>query len=167
MRVRAIATLVGVLASPAAVLVAQQPNLSGEWIFASASSDSSRGGTKSGTPTKSHATSGAAFNCGRECRIVHKGSTLTIDNAQIDSSDGAPKPAVTLQLDGRSQTVVDVFGNTIETVNRWEDGKLLITSTAYGWPLTQTVSLEQNQLVVVTTSSTGAGWKITRRYTKE
>jgi hypothetical protein len=72
-------------------------------------------------------------------------------------------------VDGRPHTVVDSvnLGNTIETVSRWENGNLLITSTLLGRPNTQTISLNQDQLVIVNTYLSYPDARLTLRYTKE
>ena len=168
MRVNAIVALVGVLAAPAAPGVAQT-DLSGEWRLASATANRTRNGGPGEQPVRRYVMDAHAFNCGREYRIVHKGSTLTIENAQLKADATALSPTVTIVVDGRSHAVVDSVtpGNTIETVSRWEDGKLVITSMLLGIPITQTVSLEQNQLVVVKSYVGDSDAKVTFRYTKK
>ena len=168
MRVNAIVALVGVLAAPAAPGVAQT-DLSGEWRLASATTNRSRNGGLGEQPTRSYVMDSSAFNCGRECRIVHNGSTLTVENAQLAAGATAPSPTVTFLVDGRSHAVVDsvTLGHTIEAVSRWEDGRLVITSMLLGMPITQTISLEQHQLVVVKLYVTDPGAKLTLRYAKE
>lgn len=161
--------LFGVLASAIGLdLPPQQPNLSGEWVFMSGTTDSARGGTPGERPTKAHTTSGAAFNCGRECRIVQAGSSLTIEDARFDGHDGSTIPAVKLQLDGKPHMVVDSFnpGNTIEAISRWNDGKLLVDGTAWGALFKQSVWLERDELVVAT-SSVVAGWTTKIRYERK
>lgn len=163
----AIVAFVGVLAAPAAQ-GASRPNLSGEWRLTSATTNMTRDGSTGEQPIRTYVFDYSAFNCGRECRIVHKGSTLTIENALLEAGATAPSPTVTIEVDGRPHTVVDSvnLGNTIETVSRWEDGKLLITSMLLGIGISQTVSLEQNQLVVVKSFVTSDA-KLTLRYTKK
>lgn len=167
MRASAIVALVGALAAPPLPRLAQ-PDLSGEWRLASATTNRSRNGGPGEQPTRTYLSAGLAFNCGRECRIVYKDSTLTVENAQLEAGATAESPIVTIVVDGRSHAVVDSvgLGNTIETVSRWEDGKLWITSNFLGVPITQTISLEQNQLVVVRSFVTSDA-KLTLRYTKE
>jgi hypothetical protein len=168
MGAHAIATLLSVLATQGSV-APPQPNLSGDWVIVTATNSTRGGNSDDQSPTKSHTISGAAFNCGRECRLVQKGSALTIERAQIDGGDGSSTPAVTLQLDAQLQTVSDSVnpGNTIQTVSQWEDGKVVITSTTYGRLFAkQTISYDQTGLTV-TTSSFVAGWTLTLRYTKK
>ena len=167
-RVNAIVALVGVLAAPAAPGVAQT-DLSGEWRLVSATTNRSRNGGPGEQPTRSYVMDSSAFNCGRACRIVHKGSTLTVENARLSDGATAPSPTVTFVVDGRSHAVVDsvTLGHTIEAVSRWEDGRLVITSMLLGMPITQTISLEQHQLVVVKSDAIDPGLKRTLRYTKK
>ena len=167
-RASAVVALVGVLVAPAAPGVAQV-DLSGEWTLTTATSNRVRGGGSGEQPVRQYVMDFHAFNCGRECRIVHKGSTLTVERAQLKDGATAPSPTVVIVIDGKSHTVVDSFtqGNTIETVARWQDGKLVITSMAGPMLMTQTVSLEQNQLVVVRSGLTDPDSKWTLRYTKK
>jgi hypothetical protein len=167
MRVNAMVALVGVLAGPAAPGQAE-PDLSGDWTLASATTNRTRNGGPGEQPTRTYLSEFSAFNCGRGCRILHKGSTLTVENAQLKAGATTPSPTVSIVVDGRPHTVVDsiTLGNTIETVGRWENGKLLITSMLSGIPLSQTISLEQNQLVVVKSFVT-SDTKLTLRYTKK
>jgi hypothetical protein len=116
-------SLRSILASVAAVtalvplLAAAQrpPDLSGDWVLVSATSSGGGGrGAAGETETRgdhrvtSNTASGAAFNCGRGCRIVHKGQTLRIDDAYLGSND-KPAPPVILRLDGRQGAVIDSF----------------------------------------------------------
>jgi hypothetical protein len=125
-----------------------------------------RDGATSEEPIRQFVSDYSAFNCGRECRITYKGSTLTVENAKLDDQATAASPTVTIVVDGRSHAVVDsvTIGNAIDTVARWEDGKLLITSMTVGRPVLQTLSIEKDQLVVAKkfTSNTR-----TFRYTKK
>lgn len=167
-RVHAIVALVAVLTAFAAPGVAQ-PDFSGEWTLTTATSNRVRGGGSGEQPVRQYVMDFQAFNCGRECRIVHKGSTLTVERAQLKDGATAPSPTVVIVIDGQSHTVVDSVtqGNTIETVARWQDGKLVITSVVGRMLMTQTVSLEQNQLVVVRLGVNDPDSKWTLRYTKK
>lgn len=53
--------------------------------------------------------------------------------------------------------------HTIDTVGRWKNRKLLLTTIPYGQPIVQAISIEKGQLVV--TRSAGPG-RQTLRYTK-
>jgi hypothetical protein len=95
-------------------------------------------------------------------------STLTVENALLKTRATAPSPTVNIVIDGRAHLVVDSInlGNTIETVCHWKDGTLVITSTLFGRPVNQTISIEGNQLVVVKSFAT-SDTKVTLRYTRE
>lgn len=95
MRANVIVALVGMMAAQAAPKTAQ-PNLSGEWSLASATLNVGSGEQ----PTTQFVSDYSAFNCGRECRIVYKGSTLTIENAKLDDGATAARPTVTIVVDG-------------------------------------------------------------------
>ena len=166
MRVHLIVTLLAVLTGPQQR--AAQPDLSGDWTLAAATTNRSRNGGPGEQPTTSYLSEGSAFNCARECRIVHRDSTITVENALLKAGATARSPTVTIVVDGQPHKVVDSvnIGNTIETIGRWEDGKLLITSTLFGKPNIQTISLENNQLVVVRSFVT-SDTKLTLRYTKK
>ena len=167
-RVNVIVALVAVLTAFAAPGVAQ-PDFSGEWTLTTATSNRVRGGGSGEQPVRDYVMEFHAFNCGRECRIVHKGSTLTVENARLSDGATAPSPSVAFVIDGQSHTVVDSVtpNRTIESVARWQDGKLVITSMAGPMRMTQTVSLEQNQLVVVRSGLTDPDSKWTLRYTRK
>jgi len=163
-RVNTIVALVALWATPGAK---PQPDLGGQWILASATTTLGRDGSRGEQPTKTYVSDGWAFNCGRQCRIVQQGSTLTIEDARFDGAT-APSPTVTIVVDGQPHMVVDTItlGDTIQTVGRWEGDRLSITSMLLGKPMSQTISLEQGQLVVETLFTTSDG-KLTFRYTKK
>lgn len=138
-----------------------QPDFSGTWVLVDArvagatraSSGTAEAG--GGVPTTVDTISGAAFNCGRECTITHKGQTLTIDNAQLADFVGRdksrPTPAVTLQLDGREVTVIDSFNPhlNIPVTAKWNGDKLQIDGRGDPIAVNQLLSIEATQLVVV------------------
>ena len=168
-RANVIVALVAVLTAFAAPGVAQ-PDFSGEWTLTTATSNRVRGGGSGEQPVRQYVMDYSPFNCGRECRIVHKGSTLTVERAQFKDGATAPSPTVAIVFDGKSHTVVDSVtpNRTIESVARWQDGKLVITSVVGRMLMTQTVSLEQNQLVVVRLGLiTDPDSKWTLRYTRK
>lgn len=168
MRVNTMVAVLAMLLAAAAPALAQN-NLSGEWRLATATTNRSRGGGPGEQPVRQYVMVGSAFNCGRECRIVHNGSTLTVENAQLEAGYTASSPTVTMVVDGRTHSVADsvTLGNTIEAVCRWEGGRLSITSTLLGKPITQVISLEQDHLVVVKSYITDPSAKLTLRYTKK
>jgi hypothetical protein len=116
----------------------------------------------------SNAVSGAGFNCGRECTIVHKGQTLTIAKALL-GWDATPVPAVRLQLDGRQISVADPFtpNRQIPVTAKWNGDKLDITSSAGSYSVTQSVSITAGQLVVVTSVNRPAAQPVTFKYKKK
>jgi len=153
---------------PMSIVAQGPPDFSGEWVLASATTSGSGGRGEAGTskttgerPTSSNVASGAAFNCGRQCSIAHKGQTLTIDKALL-AADTTAAAAVTLHLDGRQVPVVDSFnpGRKIPATATWKGGKLEITSTVF----TQLVSIEGAQLVVVTKDNHERSSPVTWRY---
>lgn len=167
MLVNSVLVIVGLLA-PTVSPKGAQPNLSGEWTLSSATTTGTRDGSTGEQATKTYLMDFSAFNCGRACRLVHKDSTLTVENAQLKDNETAKGQTVSIVTDGQKHTVIDSIniGNKIETVARWEDGKLSVTSMLAQIPLTQTISLEKNQLVVVKSFVT-TGTKLTLRYTKK
>jgi len=161
----------------------RRPDLSGQWELVEALvTGPGRDGTVSEKPRRTTSTtiSGAPFNCGRGCTITQKGQTLTIENAQLagdpGKDTGQTPPAVTLHLDGRQTKVVDSFNwqapRELPVTARWDANKVRIESVDHGalatltW--TQLLSLENSQLVVVTTSARDgeSRWGTTFRYRK-
>jgi hypothetical protein len=117
-------------------------------------------------PTKVNTASGAAFNCGRECTIVHRGLTLTINDALLASNPQAA-PAVTLQLNGRQMSVLDSFNPPAEipATAAWKGNKLVITSSGTVRTTTQLLSIEASELIVITSTGTDAP-RVTLKYKK-
>jgi hypothetical protein len=149
------------------MVLAQGPtaiNLSGDWKLVSSTLSSASGEV----PQNRYVADSRAFNCGRGCRIVHKGSTLTIDNAQLEDAATASSPIVTIELDGQPHTVVDSVnvGSTLEVTGHAENGTVMITTMVAGRPANQTISLEGTQLVVVSGTTVSANKRIFR-YTKK
>jgi hypothetical protein len=159
---------------PPSVTAQRPPDFSGEWVLVSATaSGGGRGGTDRPDAHRenqisSNTVSGAAFNCGRQCTIVQKGQTLTIDGASLASRDKRA-PAVTLQMDGHQASVVDSFspGRQILAAAQWVGDKLKITSPTSYLTTTQFVSLEATQLVVVTSADIEGDQPVTFRYNKK
>jgi len=151
------------------------PDLSGHWVLVTATTAVARTTGRPGTPqasgevhTTSNTASGAAFNCGSECTIVQKGQMLTVDKAHLDSSP-TPAPAVTLRLDDHQLSVVDSFSpkRKIPVTAKWNGDKLEITSSTGSHTITQLVSIEATQLVVVTSVDIGTVSPVTFKYTKK
>ncbi len=120
------------------------------------------------TQTTLTTVSGAAFNCGRECTIVHKGQMLMIDEALL-GSDKTVAPTVTLHLDGRKISVVDSFNpqREIPVTAMWNGERLEIISSTGSRTVTQSVTLEAGELVVVTAFNRDAARPVTFRYRKK
>jgi hypothetical protein len=169
-------SLAGVLILIPLTGVAQnRQNFSGEWVLVSATTtaptrggETQAAGDRTERPTRSNTASGAAFNCGRECSIVHKGSILTIDKAFLAANTTTAAP-VTLRVDGNQTTVNDSFapGREIPTRAAWNGDKLEITSSTGTRTITQRLSIEAAQLVVVTSLDTDAIPPVTFRYKKK
>jgi hypothetical protein len=160
---------------PAIGSAQNRPNFSGDWILVSATTTALRGagevtsaGEKTERPTRSNTASGAAFNCGRECSIVHKGATLTIDKAFL-ASNTAPAEPITLHVDGHLTTVADSCTpeREIPVSSKWNGDKLEVTSSTGTRTVTQMLSLDAAQLVVVTSIEGDLIPPVTFRYRKK
>ena len=163
---------------PKSGVAQRRPDLSGNWVLAKATSaGGGRTKEKSGSPkasgevpTTSTTVSGAAFNCGSECTIIQKGQTLTVDKGYLASMP-TPAPAVTLQLDGHQASVIDSFNpnprRPIPVTAKWNSDKLEIISSTGAHTITQLVSIEGAQLVVVTSSNFEGAQPVTFRYKKK
>jgi len=152
-----------------------RPNFSGDWVLLSATTSATRGTGEAGTSTaggekriRSNTASGAAFNCGRECSIVHKGQALTIEKALL-ALQTTPAPVVKLQLDGRQISVVNSFSpdREIPVTAKWNGDKLEITSATGSGTVTQSLAIEAGQLVVVTSVHRHSAQPVTFRYKKK
>jgi len=178
-----LAVVGGLVLLRAAGLAQRQPNFSGEWELVEALvTGATRDGAASDQPRRTTSTtiSGAPFNCGRGCTIIHKGQTLTIENAQLADIPGRdktqPTPSMTFHINGRQMMVVDSFNwdppLEMPVTARWDGGRIRIDTAQQGagatmlW--TQVLSLESGQLVVVTTSTRDGdpGWGTTFSYRK-
>lgn len=149
----------GLAGLSASGLAQRQPNFSGRWELAEAlASGGGRDGASSEGPRRTTSTtiSGAPFNCGRGCTIVHKGPKLTIQDAPLAGNVGKARatPPVTLNLDGKPMKVVDSFNPSRElaVTARWEGDKVRIDNADPGIAITQRLSLEDGQFVVITST---------------
>jgi hypothetical protein len=151
------------------------PNFSGDWVLITATTSGARSTGQAGrapttgeTRTTTNTASGAAFNCGRGCTILHKDQTLTIDKALLGSNT-QPAQRVTLQLDGRENPVIDSFSpnGEIPATAQWNGNKLEISSSASSHTIKQLVSLEGAQLVVVTSFGLAAAQPVRFTYRKK
>jgi hypothetical protein len=168
--------IVGILFALLATATARQlaPNLSGDWVIASAIATGTRAKVQGATPpenvevrTSANTASGAAFNCGRQCTIVHRGETLTLREALL-GSETQPAVTVSLQLDGRRHLVADSFspGREIPVTAAWRGTTLEIVSTSGTGTITQTIALDGSELVVMTSDSREPRQRVTFRYKK-
>jgi len=139
------------------------PRLSGQWTLASSVRRSAARGEE---PSTRYVAQGWAVNCGRSCQMVLKGSTLTVENAQLEEKPSAPSPTVTIELDGRPHKVVDSVnrGESLEVTGRLEGGSVSVTTMVAGRPVSQTISLDKTQLVV---ASSGAAATFVFRYDRK
>lgn len=153
------------------------PAFSGTWVLVtttrSGTSSSGRSSApatqvKPNAPPTVNTASGAAFNCGRQCTIVHKGLTLTVDNAFL-GSDKTPAPAVTLELNGREMSVVDSFNpdRELRVKATWTGKHVEVISAPAKHEVNQSITLDAGQLVVVTSYSADPGRAVTLRYKKQ
>jgi hypothetical protein len=161
---RLVTTLVSALALiPIPGAAQHRPDFSGDWVLAEALAtgpgrDASAPGTTTARPTTSTTISGAPFNCGIACTIVHKGQALTILNANLPDYPGKdksrPTPSVTLHLDGRQLEVVDSFSPSrrMPVTAQWQGDRVRIESRSGRLAMKQVLSLEQSRLVVASTA---------------
>lgn len=166
-----ISILGSIALSPAPGPAQDQPNLSGDWVLVAATTSGptrAPGSVETRQPGQerpigSYTVSGAPFNCGRACTIVHKVETLIIDEALL-GSDATPAPVVVLHLDGRSASVVDSFNSRLQIpmTAGWNGNEVEI-ATADGRHR-QVIFLDAAQLVVVTTTRIGDAQPVTFRY---
>lgn len=164
------ATVLGALVLMPSSTAAQKPNFSGDWHLESATT---AGGARGAGASKlsgertitTNTAGGAAFNCGRECTIIQKGQTLTIEKALLASSS-TPAPVVTLQLDGQQAPVIDSFSpnRTILAAAKWKGSEIEIVSSTGSLTFTQLLSAEGAQLVVVTSLDRAGSSPVTFRY---
>jgi hypothetical protein len=147
------------LVAPVSAQKPRPTDFSGDWVWVESlvigstrSGETPAGGVRSSVNTSS----GAAFNCGRECTILHKRDTLTVDNARLGGDAKQPSaktPAVTFRIDGREVEVVDSFSphRKLAAAAKWVGNQLEISSgsTPSFSPWTQTLSIEEGHLVVV------------------
>ena len=133
------------------------PNLSGKWELVNATTSTGRGSGRADGAIKetrnstiSNTMSGAPFNCGRSCRIIHREDVLTVADAYLGTAVTAA-PEVTFRLDGRLASVVDSFtpAREIPATAKWIGDKLEISATGAQTTVIQRLSLETDQLVVV------------------
>jgi hypothetical protein len=122
-----------------------KPDFSGRWSIVRESPE------KGGAGSASHV-SGAGFNCRTECTIAQDGQTLTISYPA--DPDGAKRPDVVLNLDGRESMVTEVSntrrGDFVANAS-WDGDKLVVTRAMGPITITQTLALDQGRLKVANT----------------
>ena len=176
-RVIAASLTVAAFLMPLSGTAQNRPDFSGNWVLVKATTMGGRTTGKSGTakasgeiPTTSTTISGAAFNCGTECMIVQKGQTLTVDGAHL-ALNSKPAPAITLPLDGHQASVVNSFSpdspRKIPVTAKWNSDKLEIASSTGSHTITQLISIEATQLVVVTSINIETEGPLTLKYMKK
>lgn len=153
----------------------QHPGFSGDWVLISATATAARtsGGTATReaggeTHTTSTTVSGAAFNCGRACTIVQNGDQLTIRNSLLADASEPARP-ITLRVDGRPAQILDSFSpnRKIPATAAWKGDTVVITSSTGSHAITQTLSIEGSQLVVVTAAGMDPTHPVTFRYERK
>ena len=131
--------------------------MSGDWVLESATSTGGRSASGTQPPAGTHAimsttiSGAAAFNCGRQCRILQKLQTLTIDEAILEEN---ARPAVPVRLvsNGVQTPVNDSFnpGGMIPVTTKWNRDELEIVSSTGSHAYTQRLTMHDGRLVVVT-----------------
>lgn len=147
-------------------------NLSGDWVLVGATTTASRASpdqksdmTVRERPTAVTSASGAAFNCGRQCRIRHESGRLTVDEAVLGPDDRRAPP-VTFVLDGREHSVIDTFNpdGTLTAQASVKGNGVEIASRKGTVEVNQVLTLKDGELAVVTAFGRGAGMTVAFRY---
>lgn len=167
--------LLGVAAVMPVGAVQRAPNLSGEWILVSATTTASRPGREDAESygrgeikTMANTVNGVAFNCGIECALAQHAQTLIVDKAML-GSETKSAPALTLQLNGRETSVVNSFTPSdpaLLVTAQWK-GDTLEIATAGAHGATQTLSIQSDQLVVVTRMNRPSAPRLTLTYKRK
>lgn len=101
MRLEVITAILGLLAAQVVPKLAA-PDLSGTWNVASATV--SRRGEASEQPSKQLVTEYMACDCGHECRVTYKNSTLTVESAKLDDGATAVSAEAVFVIDRRTRS---------------------------------------------------------------
>ena len=139
-----------------ALFVQEHPNVAGQWTLAPETPTGNRG------PARGDMGSG----WGSPITVTQDANKLTVEYAFFGRGDMQPPLKFVFALDGSESKNTVMMGNGIQSQvskSRWEGNKLVITTTypfrnpENGQPMTsevrQTLSLENNSLVVETTRS--------------
>jgi hypothetical protein len=109
--------------------------------------------------------SGAPVNCGTECTIVQNATTLTITRPDQPGTTPPDIGVVVLNLDGSESTITQSNGGEYPAKAKWDGSNLMVTrDTAYS-SVTQTLSIEDGKLTVLTAFS-AADAPVTLTYVK-
>jgi hypothetical protein len=143
MRKRTLCFILTVAATvPVYAVSTQAPrDFSGHWVLV----DAKTGEGAEATPSSQVDIRGGAVNCVKECTLVQKDGTLTISRPP-DQNGTAPRDVV-LSLDGHQ--------SSFNALVKWDGPKLVVTRSILTTSVTQTISLESGQLVIVTAFNSG------------
>jgi hypothetical protein len=145
------------------------PDFAGTWtLVSSTTSGSARGGTGGGAEVKvkTSLASGAPVNCGTECTMTQTDKTLTI--SRVDPP-GVWRPdigVVVLNLDGSESVITHPSGSRYAAKAKVEGGTLVVTRDAADASVTQSLSIEDGKLKVVTRFAAADG-PVTLTYVKK
>lgn len=135
-----------------------RPDFSGSWTLATFHSASNPAAGEPGVAAQTGMVSGAVVNCGRECIITQSPEELTVSRPA--PKEGAQPTASVISLDGRPMS-----GNTTA---KWDREKLVLTrALAPSLVVTQTLALEDNQLVIIVAIGTGKAGPFTLTYNRK
>ena len=129
------------------VAAQNRTDFSGHWSLVTSQSGGGgggRSGSRGNEGVKVSYVSGAAINCGIECTIVQDPKALKILGPV--HQQGMKFPDVVLSLDGRESTVAQF----LKTLAKWDGDKLVVTSSMGSSTATQTMSVEDGKLTIVT-----------------
>ncbi len=129
-------------------------DFTGTWVLVSSTyAGRGRGGTGVygvEREVKVSIASGAPVNCGTECTIVQNARTLTISRADQPGSTPPDVGMVVLNLDGSESTITQSDGGEFAAHAKPDGGTLVVTRDMTYSFVTQTLSLEDGKLKVVT-----------------
>jgi hypothetical protein len=110
--------------------------------------------------------SGAPVNCGIGCTIVQDARTLTISRSVEPVAPPPDIGVVVLNLDGSESTITQSNGGQFAANAKFDGAMLLVTrDIAFSYSVTQTLSIEDDKLKIVTTFS-AADAPMTMTYVK-
>jgi hypothetical protein len=136
----------------------RQPDFSGTWTLVDFRSASDPASAERGAEGQSGVVGGAVLNCGRECTITQTPGTLTV--SQPAGQDGTKPRDGAVYLDGRPMSG--------KTTLKWDGTKLVLTRTiAEPLVVTQTLSLEEERLIIVVAMSAGKAGPFTLTYKRK